>query len=373
MKKLFLFLLIYGFVAENSCERNLVAPAVAQIIRDFYLVQNDQFDIVVIGDKGKLLSDIVDQIGKLGHGSFPPFSVFHLSNDKKKVVKIFRSAILMFDGLKSYQDFHARVILAKRYHTQFNFLVVIHDLQESQASRLILNKNLNDVPFILQYESFLVRDSEKSMKILTISMFQQPKCRDWITTEVNRFSVDTRQWDSREFFPKEFSNFNGCHLTADVSVPNIAVQYKFGNKKRNSTGTISGYGIDFLEELARSLNFSLILEYYYNNLKLTNRSLPLNMDFYYHVQSYRRITTFSEIISVTHHITTDDNIVLISRFKPYDQFDKLILPFDDEVWFCLIVTLVIAVITIIVVRFASIKVQRFVFGRYMSTPMLNLL
>lgn len=188
MEKLFLFLLIHSFLVITSSGRNSVAPAIAQIIRDFYLVQNVHFDLIVCGSNFRV-NDIVNNLVKADPGETLPFRIVHLSVASSDPIPINQSAILMFDNLSSYRDFHRRVFLNSIYPKQFNILVYVEGVQESQADSLILWKNFTERPMIFQYENFLVHGEDSSLKILMFLMFQQPKCRDWVKREVNRFSV----------------------------------------------------------------------------------------------------------------------------------------------------------------------------------------
>jgi hypothetical protein len=50
----------------------------------------------------------------------------------------------------------------------------------------------------------------------------------------------------------------------------------------------------------------------------------------------------------------------------------MFLMFDDWTWICIGVTLSMALLTIQLINFMSVKVQKFIFGRDIRTPTLNL-
>lgn len=62
---------------------------------------------------------------------------------------------------------------------------------------------------------------------------------------------------------------------------------------------------------------------------------------------------------------------LVPPGEPYTAFEKMILPFDDNVWLAILVTLGFSLSVIQIINFTSEKVQNFVYGRKIQTPTLN--
>lgn len=369
MKTFFLLVLAYG--CANASQK-LVASAVIGIAQEFYLEQNVQFDLIVYGAKISELNDIVDSFVKLEHQNCPPFKIIYMRR-AQTVIRIHRSAILMFDNLDSYQDFHRHVLLDAEFPTQFYFLVYVGGLNELQANNLTLKNSFTESPLILQYESFLVHDNHKSMKLLTFSMFQQPNCRNLVSVEVNRFSKSASKWTRKDFFPEKFKTFNGCELSVRVFFPNEpSVGLDRSRKGENTTdGIFWGYAIEFTTELAYYLNFSLRYQSidFFANDWMTGLGQPV--DFMLFTVSMRKNFAKRLPLTVTAPFTTTDDLIIISRFSPYSQLYKFILPFEEEVWFWLIVTLSITFTTILLLKMTARRVQDFVFGRKIISPMLN--
>lgn len=370
MKKLFLFLLLFGCLDATRNGINSVAPAVTQIIRDFYSVKSDRFDLILCGGDKHILHDIVRDFGKFENGNFPPFGVIHLRQDG--IIKINQSAILMFDSFDSYQDFHKRVELNSEYPKKFNLLVYVFGVRESQARSLILHWMFTTPPFIMQYESFLVHDNDyRSILLLTFVMFRQPNCRDWITHEVNRYSVATKQWSNEDFFIDKFNNFNGCTLVAFAMYPRIGLKSDPNNN--NGADVNRDFAIKFNEIVADKLNISVFYQSYNWNEKIYSNK-TLIQDYQLGCISLRKLQTAGvRTVWVTESFTTTDDIIVISKFKPYNQLQKLILPFDREVWHWLAATFLITTSVIVATRFTSKKIRDFIVGRTVASPMLNVL
>jgi hypothetical protein len=65
-----------------------------------------------------------------------------------------------------------------------------------------------------------------------------------------------------------------------------------------------------------------------------------------------------------------DSVIIASRSPNYSNFERVFMPFEHEVWVCLTVTIAVGVLTIVALKLTSKKVQDFVFGSRVSTPLL---
>jgi hypothetical protein len=183
-------------------------------------------------------------------------------------------------------------------------------------------------------------------------------------------------------------NFNGCKM-------NIAMPYTVNPDNKNLALTahldsngkflrFSGYLLKFNEVISKSLNYA----YSYEPVKvidtdaafgtdyLKELSFNDNISFRIDVSSHRknqnnlRPSTFS----LTQRYTTVDEIILISRFKPYSMYDKIFMPFEIEVWQWLVGTLLtLFLVSSFIVFFAPKYVKNFVFGRKVQSPLLNIM
>lgn len=370
MKKSFWFLLLYGLFSQSLCERSLIPHAVSQIIRDFYFASSERFDIFVYEStketlSGKILNRIVKIISS--DGNFP-FKLMKVREDEDKI-QISQSAVLIFDTCKAYQDFHVRAELNNVYPKEFYFLIYVHDTI-NVAEKCFPSA---DPSRMLRFEIFLNVEGEKdAFTLTTLITMQQPECRKWKQVEINNFPKSLRKWKSREFFLDKYKNFNGCELV--IGVPNHAPTCGYGFNREGKLINVWGYGIQIIEQIGNKLNFTI----HYNPVlvvagapnKIRNESL--NID-YFILTAQQRQMFYHQSFQFVHPHTTSEDLIVISRNKPYTQFEKLFLPFEIEVWVWLIVTLLIAVVSILLVKLAPKYVQRFVYGTYVRTPMMNLL
>jgi hypothetical protein len=236
---------------------------------------------------------------------------------------------------------------------------------------------------LFPHQTFLVKTEnvKDSLSLITFEAFQQPNCRVWKLIEVNRYSRKRKTWKNKEFFIQKHKNFNGCKICVPVPVPQTLFKFSLDeNKKVNS---IWGFSHSVLEALRTNQNFSYEYKIFHRSgLKGMISETTCHPDFWINYTSIRTLGServFDESLrnqmtwdAITDGFTTMDEIILISRSPPYTQFEKIILPFEKEVWQWLIGTMVIAAVLIIVLKFMTKNIQSIVFGLEVQTPLLNL-
>lgn len=364
MKKLILCILLYGLVIKPLSARNYIPFAISEIIRDFYVERSVQFDFITHNSMD--LRDFMSEVGKLCFRENFPINVVQV-REGEGVIHVRRSAILLFDNLKTYHDFHARAILRNQYPKQFYFLVYILNFDERETQSLI-TQNLTSM---FRFETLLLLKNG-SLHLITFEQFQQPKCREWQISELNQFSRVSRKWKNRNYFPKKFKTFNGCELVIKVPYPKFPITGVDFDGQGKVIKTW-GFGVFIFEEIGKSLNFTIYYNpHYLSKDKYENQSIE--HDFSIQMYSFRYFDENSLYeADLSRSIMTNEELVLISRSEPYTQFEKLFLPFDVDTWLWLSITLSIAVLTIFILRFAPKNIQRFVFGTRVQTPMMNLM
>lgn len=58
--------------------------------------------------------------------------------------------------------------------------------------------------------------------------------------------------------------------------------------------------------------------------------------------------------------------------ESYNAYEKLLLPFDQETWIMILITFIIAFLTIFIVNFTSHRLRVLMFGNQVTTPSLNI-
>lgn len=362
MTTFFLIILFHSSVFLSHCANYFISYSVSQIIREFYLNRSEAFDFIIHGTDTENLAEIVNKILRKEE-SFTS-NLITLRDGEESGLKINRSAVLMFNNVASYQDFHSRAVLNNFFPRNFYFLVYIRDLNAIQLNNLIPNS-------MLKYENFLVQNKKTSIVLATFVIFQQPDCRALEVQEINTFSIQRKMWEKSEFFPNKFDNFNGCELVAKISYqlePGNVVDFDDNGK----IAKVWGFGPDLNQIIADNLNYTIHFKPCLVSAPYKCLNESLETDFMIHQVALRLTKKFGRSF-LTHPLDTSESLFLISRSIPYTQFEKLFLPFDIDTWIWLIITLSAAVVVIFFLKFTSKHVQDFVYGTQVTTPILNLM
>lgn len=366
MKRLFgLFLLLYS-VTRILCSRNTVAIAVSQVIRDFYVKNSEDFDLFVFGSETEKFKNLVNDVVKVTKG-LSPCKMIEVKHDEGRI-DVRQSAIILFDNVTSYTEFHSRVDLISTSPRKFNFLVYIDDWPILQLDNLEKQNIL-----VFSQESFIF-NSNGSISLWTYSRFHQPDCKQYKKDLLNKFSNTRRKWWKNTFFIEKFDNFNGCDLVIGIPFPEqpfFSCDFTENETEELMLIKCWGSGVKLIEYFGESLNFT----FKFNPMTKTptgNQVYDSSLITDVFVQAQRlRLQSYNSSLVATHPFTTCEVFIVVSREVTYTQFEKLFLPFEIEVWNWLIASTLIGVLTILIVKFAPRNVQRFVFGTYISTPMLN--
>lgn len=365
MKQLFWFFVAFQLllVATSTFGKktDLVAAAIAQVVRDYFMTRSEHFDFVVIGFETEKLRKIVSEVMKATK------VIARVIHTEKSRMMIDQSAVLLFDSVESHQEFvAAKKLYSNKYPKDFHFLVYIQGLKKLEQSFGAFRHG----SYILHQDS-KSKLSDDSLKLVTYEFYKQPDCNEAYLTKINQFSRITRTWKKREYFIEKFNNFNGCEL--NIRVFNTPQAFDVKSYNNETLKTIGGYGVTFNEQISRSLNYT-----YFYNVKMDNKkshNKTLIRDFDLNVNSLRMMKLLDpkkKWFSTEPFMAVDD-IILISKALVYTQFEKIFLPFQIEVWHWMIATLVIAVLAIVVFKLTPKLVQNFVFGSKVQTPILNLM
>jgi hypothetical protein len=380
MKAVFLLLCVLKFVSlENARNNQIIAPAISQIVYKFYANRSENFDFIIFGNETKTLSDIAEKVMK---STEVPYRVIEIEPNENEM-KVNQSAIFFFKSVISYKNFQTRLVLNNQYPKKLNFLVYIEE-ETNNFTALAPQKPL-EAPIFLQSCFVIKKSNSKMVQLLSFAIFYEKKCNGGYISPINFFFASTKTWMNSNFFPTKFNNFNGCELTVAFSHPQTLI-FDVTNPTPGKYH-ISGYGITFIDQIAKSLNFKCK---YFPALRSgfsygKHSSRKKLWDVFIFANSLRKVQSlkqtsynlieygFSTPGFATHSFTTVDYIVVISQPSPYTPFEKIFLPFEVEVWYSLIFTLLFAVVVIIALKCLPKYMQHFTFGSKVKTPVLNLL
>jgi hypothetical protein len=198
--------------------------------------------------------------------------------------------------------------------------------------------------FAIDNVNFLMNESEKSIELVTGFVFSPKKCRFNQFLSINRFENSSMEWETSNFYPDKYRNLHKCDLTYRSDIKNE-------------------FNIEVFEFYAKLVNATLLDK----SPQKFHTDLPL-MTFLYSTENKIPANT---MIGYTYDI--QKWVILIPPGDLYTNLEKMLAPFQSEVWIGIAVTLSIGFVAIQVIKCFGSKVKKFVFGSTIQTPTLNMI
>lgn len=201
--------------------------------------------------------------------------------------------------------------------------------------------------FFIDKVGFLVDMNEKSIDLATSFMYAPGSCRKNYFVKVNRFKRSTMRWENSIFYPEKYRNLHGCNLT-------IAKSF-FLDK---------GPSLNAIETFGKILNFKLRIKNFIDiEDSFSSTEVDLIADTIINPDTSRVV--IGQPYEIMHYM------FFVPPGVPYTPFEKMLLPFEFDVWLAILATLLLALCVILITQLFSTSVKNFVFGRNISTPALN--
>lgn len=298
---------------------------------------------------------------------------FKIKNQQESTIE--NSGFLMFESIESLNSFNNKTEITNKYSASLQFFVFCEGATVKEISELKETFVLSTMKYpkrsflyqigsILQFQYFIVNE-EKFLKLMTFVWYKPENCGQPQLIEVNRFDKIIKKWEKSKFIIEKFENLNACRLIFGVPRDPPGLNFKYNETSKE----IYGYNLKVLTGLARHLNYTMSLNPYFanNNTFIDNK---LGADALVLMQKIN--SAFATEAFITRPYIFSDQYVTIPPGEAYDAYEKLLLPFDSYVWALTIFMFSMALISIVMIKFSGIEVQRFVFGRKVQTPTMNL-
>jgi hypothetical protein len=355
MKTLKVFVLLTACTLVNSEESDntglevikktefVVAEAIKAMLNGHFAVKDPQIDLFYYGWRSQALAETLLREKPIG------VSVRLFRVDRFSELFYSHPTIVLFDSGEDFEKFGNRL----KYKWERHAVVapnVLFFVPKRGPMDLVAYYANTSAAFL--NTDFIQIVNETTVDLVTNFKFESGKCGQEQYKTINRFSTSNLKWENRTFYPEKFDNYHGCELKVHTLTNLTDWELKVRIQGRTSTSDAI-FGI-----LAQKLNF---------HQKIVDTLGDCDMIHLFVFQGKFLFDSYD--YSPT--ISSDYITLTVPTGEPYTQLEKMFLMFDKETWICIGVTIAGALLIIQIINFMSVKVQKFVFGRDVETPSLN--
>lgn len=325
-----------------------MSRAIHEVLNDYFTNNSAKIDIVYFGERSGLAEKLVYEILRNQNGLIS-LRVFKELQENLLREELDVSLLVIFDSVAAFVKNVGNIPWLSNKRMRFKHLVYVPKLNVADITSNVENG------FDIDQVSFLINETEKSIKLVSGFMFTSEKCRVNQFKMINVFERETMRWNNSNFYPRKYPNFFNCLIRVHNS--------------RNTDAINAYYGGSYLAELSKIFNMKLKKYIWNKRENFFNGESEKNFDLFELIQG----AILDDSGYITSSVFRNERISLtIPLGQPYTSFEKLFLAFKPNVWAAIISTLAILVFAIQVVKRFGRKVQKFVFGKDVKTPVLNL-
>jgi hypothetical protein len=331
-------------VSENT--ELVVAEAIKGMLTGHFTVKEPHIDLVYSGRRSQALAEKL----LLGKPIGVRVRLFKIADVDKFYFD--SPTIALLDSGEDFENIKHKLAYKKHRLSSFvkypNVLIFVPKRGEIDKVAEFTHKL---TPLVKTNFIQIVNDT--TVDLVTNFNFESGKCGKAHYKTINRFSTSNWKWENETFFPEKFDDYHGCKLK-------VAIDMKVTDLERISGGTQTMTTNAIFNILAQKLNFQM------ENVGIDQ----IAQADLYHVLVVQTIAFYGKF-DFSPVIRTDHITLTVPTGEPYTQFDKMFLMFDKDTWICIGVTIAGALLVIQFINFMSVQVQKFVFGRDVRTPTLN--
>ncbi|KAG5671310.1 hypothetical protein PVAND_001515 [Polypedilum vanderplanki] len=371
-----------------------VSKAISDVIHEFYFAKNIKFDFIIYGEKSNHINDVIDEVTK----DFEiPMKLTHVKN-LTSLINFNDSAVIFIKSTENLNKLHFYTYeyilkLTTETFKKFKFLIYVEEIQTFQnledAVRE-LNHTFSFHTSDIRFFEFFITADDKFVNLSANLFYSENHCGQFKPNLLNSFNISAQNWNQKLQNFDHFNNFHGCMISFAFKYSEIFYikdigQHKFTEEiiaKINfqlhyGEPTYGGSLHEIIETLAEIYNFTAhytcvtpvaesldFIKFHTKNYEVFDWSfygfdidfLHRNLDFHY-----------------TLPFTDTEYFYLISYNDLYNNYEKLLFPFDATTWLLLLLTFGLTLITILVLRFASQYIRTIIYGKGVKTPGFNAL
>lgn len=245
------------------------------------------------------------------------------------------SSICLFDSVENFKATFGKIKWLSNKNMRHPHLVYVPGITANDILSIATDG------FLIDKVNFLVNVTSTSADIATSFMFTPQKCRVNQIQSINRFYVETMEWNTSTFYPKKYNDLHGCLL-------------------RIARGEMEH---DF-DGISRSLNFKI-------EEKVTPALQDALNDENVDILTYATLSDGDQTYVTGALAYNDQVIIVVAPGELYTSLEKMFIMFDTETWIAIGATFTFVLVAILVINRCSTTVQNFIYGRNIRTPTMN--
>ena len=319
-----------------------VVEAINQMMQIYFVKNSPKVDLIHFG-KNEKIQKIIKALMRNRKEQIS-FKVIDGNCFGFKKVLLNSSSILLFESSKNFTKFFKLITWKDDYNNELkNHLVHFPkgldtdlDFIKTYFPTVTNNTNITN-GFAMDQVNFLINVNQTSIDLTTSFMFTPQSCRSITFKVINTFDMSTMQWnrtENKNFYPRKTRHLHGCEFAIKNEEKKLHEDFLF-NKLVNTFISISG-----------------------GSLVISWRNADMYSQYFYTFEPKR----FPSKTKLSFPILYDNWVFLVPPEEEFSQVEKILLPFEYEIWIAIVSTLLLALVVAELINQTSNKVRNFVFG-----------
>ena len=203
-------------------EKGSVVPYAINAIIEKHFVNLETYpgkvDFTFIGNNDLEFSKYMDKLLKIKSANTKvQISTIglHEDFDNGGTYELGDSGIVIFDSVKRFVENASALFWVSNERHRSHHLVYVPRLKTSD----IINTFVDG--FDTDHVDFLMHEADNSIELVTTYMFTPQACQKVQLKTINRFDLQTLEWENSIFYPKKYENFYGCELQVAYEKHNL--------------------------------------------------------------------------------------------------------------------------------------------------------
>ena len=380
--KLILFSAVLQIILINmaDCTVSLHKPVVenpalvlTSVIKDFFVPRTSQISLISCGKQENLEKFERELLLALNSSLLYNLEDCHKLNSIQK-----RSFVVIFIDDDSSEVLHKQMIQNFHKFDTNGFYLVF--LQATDKSNETEQKVVENMASLFIYNVDILTHDFNSFVLKTFFPFTKNACNSLKTFVINKFVNDS--FESSVFYPKKMKNFFKCPLKVVTFLYAPVVMLK--NPDKSDNFTLYGSDIELLKVVSKLLNFTINYDFdpepgawgllkengeaTKGFLKVTTKQADMMIGML--SKMYHR----TKFVSFTSTIMFTPIVLLIPPGAPFNAFEKLFSPFEDDVWIYLLIVFIagLAFVTVLTVKSDNVM-KNIVIGENITMPAMSII